>query len=114
VSTVVAFAAAAAIGALLRAEIGRYGNRPDGFPWGTLAVNVTGAFVLGLLHHIGRPTITVVGVAGLGAYTTFSSFARDAVALVEIRQLAWSATYVLTTVLLGVGAAAVGIAIGGR
>lgn len=106
------FVAAAATGALARAEIGRRGNGPDGFPWGTLAVNVSGAFALGLVHDAAPAVLTVVGAGGLGAYTTFSSFARDAVALAEARQLGRSVAYVLGTCVAGVAAAAVGLALG--
>lgn len=109
--TIVAFACAAAAGALARAEIGRRANRPGGLAWGTVIVNVTGSFALGLAHGIGRPLLTVLGVGGLGAYTTFSSFARDAVALVEFKRVAAAAFYVVVTLTLGIGAAALGIAL---
>ena len=55
--------------------------------------------------------MTVLGVGGLGACTTFSTFARDAVALVELRRLATAAFYVGATLVLGVAAAAAGVAI---
>lgn len=76
---------AAFVGAAV-AEAGRRWNRHDGFAAGTLIVNVTGSFLLGLLSNIAPPALTVVGVGGLGAFTTFSSIARDAVALAELRQ----------------------------
>ena len=110
--TVLAFMAAAVAGAMARAEAGRRWNRHDGFPVGTLSVNVTGSFLLGLLTDVAPPVLTVVGVAGLGAYTTFSSFARDAVALAEQRRVGLSAVYIGATCVLGVLAAAAGVAIG--
>src|SRR5690606_32454433 len=82
-ATVVGVGATAAVGGLAGAEAGRRWNRPGGFPHGTLAVNVTGSFALGLLVDATPPFATVVGVGALGAYTTFPSFARDAVALAE-------------------------------
>ena len=109
--TAIAFVVAAGAGALARAEIGRRWNRHDGFPLGTLIVNVTGSFLLGLLSGLTPPAVTVVGVAGLGAYTTFSSFARDAVALAETDKVALAMGYVALSCLLGVGAAAVGVAV---
>ena len=109
--TAVAFVAAAVVGALARAEAGRRWNRHDGIAVGTLVVNVTGSFLLGLLSEATPPTITVLGVGGLGAYTTFSTFARDAVALVELRRAATAALYVGATLVLGVAAAAAGVAI---
>lgn len=109
--TAAAFVLAAAAGALARAGAGSRWNRHGGFPLGTLVVNVTGSFLLGLLSEVTPPTFTVVGVAGLGAYTTFSSFARDAVALAETGELTMAVVYVGASCLLGVGAAAAGVAL---
>jgi CrcB protein len=111
VITAVAFVVAAASGAIARAEAGRRWNRHDGMPVGTLVVNVTGSFLLGLLVNLAPPALTVVGVGGLGAYTTFSSFARDTVALGEVRQVPLAAAYVVLTCTLGITAAAIGVAI---
>jgi CrcB protein len=113
VITVIAFVVAAALGALGRAEAGRRWNRHDGLAVGTFVVNVTGSFLLGLLAGVGPPVATVVGVGGLGAYTTFSSFARDAVALAERRRTALLAVYVVATCLFGVAAAWAGVALAG-
>jgi fluoride ion exporter CrcB/FEX/tetratricopeptide (TPR) repeat protein len=85
VITVVAFVAAAVAGVLARAEAGRRWNRHNGLALGTLIVNVTGSFLLGLPANAAPLTVTVVGVGGLGAFTTFLSFARDAVALFSRR-----------------------------
>lgn len=109
--TAVAFVVAAAAGVLARAEAGRRWNRRDGLPAGTLVVNVTGSFLVGLVVDTAPPAITVLGAGGLGAYTTFSSFARDTVALIEQRREALAALYVGATLSLGVAAAAGGVAI---
>jgi fluoride exporter len=111
VITAVAFAGAAIAGALARAEAGRRWNRTNGFAVGTLVVNVTGSFLLGLLAHAAPLTVTVLAVGGLGAYTTFSSFARDAVALAELRHVGTAAAYVGATCVLGLAAASAGVAI---
>jgi CrcB protein len=107
--TALAFVAAAAAGALARAEAGRRWNRHDGFPLGTLIVNVTGSFMIGVLSEVTPPAITVLAVGGLGAYTTFSSFARDAVALAETNKVTLAFAYVSLSCVLGIGAAAVGV-----
>lgn len=109
--TAVAFVAAAMAGALARAEASRRWNRHDGLAGGTLIVNITGSFLLGLLSDAAPLTVTVVGVGGLGAFTTFSSFARDAVALVELRRIKAAAFYVGATCVLGLAAASAGVAI---
>jgi CrcB protein len=111
VITALAFVLAAAAGALARAGAGRRWNRHDGLAVGTLVVNVTGSYLLGLASGLTPPALTVIGVGGLGAYTTFSSFARDAAALAERRRLALAALYVAANCALGVGAAAVGVAL---
>ena len=109
--TAFAFVVAAVAGALARAEAGRRWNRHDGLAVGTLVVNVTGSFLLGLLSGVAPTTMTALGVGGLGAFTTFSSFARDAVALAELRRLKTAALYVAATVVLGLAAASAGVAI---
>jgi fluoride exporter len=52
-----------------------------GFPWGTLAVNVIGSFLLGLLVQVGlatpvlSPTLRLALTTGvMGGFTTYSSF----------------------------------------
>jgi CrcB protein len=84
-------ALAGAFGAL-----GRYGvhevvqsRAASRFPWGTVVVNVTGSFLLGLLVGLATyqgldPDVrTVVGTGFVGAYTTFSSFSYDTFGLFE-------------------------------
>lgn len=106
-----AFVLAAAAGALARALAGRRLNRAAGFPLGTLVVNVSGSLALGLVAGASAPVVTVVGTAGLGAYTTFSSFARDAVALVEEGRAGTAAGYVAASCGLSVAAAWAGLAL---
>ena len=110
--TIAGFVIAAAAGALGRAEVGRRWNRHH-LPVGTLIVNVTGSFALGLLVNVAPPMLTVAGVGALGAYTTFSSFAHDTVSLIGRRRTALAAAYVAATLALGIGAAALGVAVTG-
>lgn len=109
--TAVAFVAAAAGGALARAAAGHRWNRRLGFPLGTLVVNVSGSFLVGLLAGSAPPALTVIGAGALGTYTTFSGFARDAVALVELRRPGLAAVYVVATCGLAIAAAAAGVAL---
>lgn len=111
--TAVVFALAAGAGALVRAEASRRWNRPHRFPAGTLAVNVSGSFLLGCLSTTAPPAVTVLGVGGLGAFTTFSSFARDTVALAEEGKAPVALAYVGASVVLGIAAAAAGVALTG-
>jgi CrcB protein len=57
----------------------------DGFPLGTLTVNVVGSFVLGLVTFAGLSSdvVLLVGTGACGSFTTFSSFSFDTVSLWE-------------------------------
>jgi CrcB protein len=86
-------------------------------PYGTLLVNVTGSFLLGLVtglaaHHglPGDPTL-VVGVGFAGGYTTLSTWAWETLALVEAGDLPRAAANVGLSVAAGLGAAAVGLSL---
>ncbi|MGH1542075.1 MAG: fluoride efflux transporter CrcB [Arenicella sp.] len=77
--------------AAVRAVVGMLGN---GFPYGTLLVNVVGSFLMGflswlLLHKwaIDESIRYAVLVGLLGGFTTFSSFSLEALQLIE--QQAW-------------------------
>jgi CrcB protein len=115
----VAFAAAAGIGAPARYLLDSYvQDRVTGvFPWGTLAVNITGCFALGLLtglglhHGLDATTRTVVGIGGLGAYTTFSTFTVETVRLAEEGALELAVRNVALGVVLGLLAATAGLAL---
>jgi CrcB protein len=87
----IAFLVAAAIGAPASYVLdGAVQDRVSGaFPWSTFVVNVSGCLVLGILtglglyHGLHATTRTVIGTAGLGAYTTFSTFTYETVRLAE-------------------------------
>jgi CrcB protein len=81
-----------------------------GFPWGTLTVNVVGSFVLGAVTGAAAsPWITaLVGTGFCGALTTYSTFGWETVHLP--RPLA--ALNAIASVLAGLGAAALGLAVG--
>ncbi|WP_284032264.1 fluoride efflux transporter CrcB [Halobaculum lipolyticum] len=83
----------------------------DGFPLGTLTVNVLGSFVLGLVTFLpaGGDVSLLVGTGACGAFTTFSSFSVATVQLWDRGERARAAAFVVAnTVLAGVavGAAA--------
>lgn len=80
-------------------------NRCSGdMPWGTLAANVLGCILMGVLakalfdSSIMRPEFrTALLVGGLGALTTFSSFSFEALSLVNDGQFRTAAGYILMT-----------------
>lgn len=77
------------------------------FPWGTLSVNVTGSLALGLtlpLLELHGPLTNLRGfltVGCIGAFTTFSTFAYEAVMLLQSGERRRAAAYVLASVILG-------------
>lgn len=79
--TAVAFAVAAGVGAVLRATADVVDGDRFRIPLGTLTVNLVGSFLLGAGAGLGSPVFTVVGTAGIGALTTFSTFSGQLVEL---------------------------------
>jgi len=84
-----------------------------GFPWGTLAVNVAGSFLMGVivvvLAHTGNRFAPFVMTGILGGFTTFSAFSLDALTLYERGQAGLAAAYVLASVLLSLMAIVAGL-----
>ena len=80
------------------------------FPFGTLAINVSGAMILGLLTGLalGHDQALLAGTAAVGSYTTFSTWMFETERLAEDRQIAVAVTNVLASLVLGVAAAALG------
>ncbi len=85
--------------------------RSETFPFGTLAVNVLGCFVVGLVSYLAdsRGAFTadtrafiVVGV--LGGFTTFSAFGNETINLVRDAELGLALTNVLAHMLVALGA----------
>ena len=84
------------------------------FPFGTLAVNVSGAMILGLLTGLalGHDQALLAGTAAVGSYTTFSTWMFETDRLAEERQFRRAAANVVVSLVLGVAAAALGRLIG--
>jgi CrcB protein len=107
------------IGSLLRYAVGlaflqRFG---PGFPWGTLAINLAGCLAIGVVAELaqsravgltyGTRVFLTVGV--LGGFTTFSTFAYDALTLANEAFTLPAIAYVLASVLGGILAAFAGV-----
>jgi fluoride exporter len=92
VRTVVAVALASGLGGLARYGLGGLLARrmPASFPWETFTINVTGAFVLGILFTVFTERIGVAPwlraatmIGFLGSYTTFSTWTLESYRLLE-------------------------------
>jgi CrcB protein len=110
---------AGAAGALVRYAIAStIGVRS--FPWATLAINITGSFVLGLLLRASiqrgwhENTVVPLAVGFLGAYTTFSTFSYETFTLGRADRVGTAAVYVAVSVAGGILAALAGYALARR
>lgn len=105
-------AVAGAAGALARYGVGAaVGVRT--FPWATLAINIVGSFLLGLLVATGPARLSAdvrlaLAAGFLGAFTTFSTFSHESVTMVREGRLASAAVYVGVSVVGGLAASAAG------
>jgi fluoride exporter len=84
------------------------------FPYGTLAVNLTGAVILGLITGLALAgdAALLAGTAAVGSYTTFSTWMLETQRLTEERQHRKVIANVAVSLVLGVAAAALGRLIG--
>jgi fluoride exporter len=80
------------------------------FPFGTLAVNISGAALLGLLGGLAlsKDAALLAGTAFVGAYTTFSTWMLETQRLGEERQTWAALANIVVSVLLGMAAAFLG------
>jgi CrcB protein len=85
------------------------------FPFGTLAINASGALALGLLTGLALSgeALLLAGSATIGSYTTFSTWMLETHRLGEDGQLLSGVLNVLVSVVVGLAAVALGRSIGG-
>lgn len=93
--------------------------RGRGFPWGTFAVNIIGAFLLALLLilvlEVWRPVRYVrpfLAVGVLGSFTTFSTFIVDVDQFFANGQLATAVAYLVLSIVAGLAATSAGLVCG--
>jgi CrcB protein len=88
------------------------------FPWATFSINVSGSFAIGLLtaalaRWLPHPNVRLLVIVGfLGGYTTFSSYAYEAFTLADRGEFTLAIGYVVGSVLLGLIAVTLGVAVG--
>lgn len=84
-------------------------NLGTNFPYGTLAVNIIGSFVMGAIieyfsrtlpHSMELRAFLTVGI--LGGFTTFSAFSLDAILLIDRGNAALALAYVLSSVVFSI------------
>jgi len=86
-----------------RATLAAFG---PAFPWGTLAVNLIGGFLMGaLVGTLARLTVPgenwrlLLAVGVLGGFTTFSAFSLDTVTMIQRGNFGIAAIYILVSVI---------------
>ncbi|PJI06760.1 MULTISPECIES: fluoride efflux transporter CrcB [Clostridium] len=74
------------------------------FPWGTFIINITGAFLLGVVTslNVDKNLSLLLADGFLGAYTTFSTFMYEGFNLFEDRKKLNAFVYILSSLILGV------------
>ena len=112
-----AIAIGAAVGGVTRQFVGsavqlRFGSA---LPWGTLLINVSGSFLLGLIvrYALATPTVgpatrALLTTGFCGGYTTFSTFSVETVALLDDGRYARAGGYALASVVCAIGATILG------
>lgn len=118
---VAAVAVGGAIGATLRWGIGSWivGRTGPGFPWHTMLINVTGAFLIGVLMALSLERGVVsgdwrlfLGTGVLGGFTTFSTLSYESIALMQSGQWTAGLVNMFGSGMLGLVAAWLGIVVG--
>ena len=86
-----------------------------GFPWATLTVNLLGCLLIGLLWGLLSRNATestswslFLSVGLCGGFTTFSTFSKEALTMLQAGQIGGFATYIIISVLAGIALAALG------
>ena len=108
------------IGSIFRYALSLYIGRhvPLVFPLGTLLVNITGCFLIGVFYSFAvkytgfNPEWRLFLITGIcGGYTTFSTFSYDGLILIKQGSILYFMLYVLGSVVLGLLATFAGAAI---
>jgi CrcB protein len=116
-------AAGGAAGSVLRYHAGRLvgglAGAGNDFPWGTLAVNIIGSLMMGVLvgwlargslaEHNAEPLRLLIGVGLLGGFTTFSAFSAEMVTMLHRGQAGLAIGYAAASLIAGMAAMIIGL-----
>ncbi len=89
---------------------------PSSFPFGTLFINITGCFIIGVIYALAdkgnllSPGMRLLLATGFcGGFTTFSSFAFENISLLRDGEFFYTSLYILLSVIIGLLAVYLGI-----
>lgn len=116
----IALLAGGFVGTVLRALLAdAWTHDPSSWPWATLAVNVVGALLLGIVVAVlrARPTTSLywrplLGTGLCGGLTTFSALPLELVRMADGDAVGLAAAYLAASVVLGLAAVTAGWRIG--
>ena len=117
----VVVAIGAMIGGLLRygVSLSFSSNTTGAFPWSTLAINVIGSFLLGLVmqfagerHLIGDSAKLFLTIGVIGSFTTFSTFSYESLSLFQSGEVLRGVTYITASNIFSICAAYGGYTLG--
>ncbi|MBE1471905.1 CrcB family protein [Kibdelosporangium phytohabitans] len=100
------------LGAMVGAPVRYLVSRAVRSPWGTFVVNVAGCFLLGLVAGAAGGVHALVGTGFCGALTTYSTFGYETLQFVERKDYRTAALNVGLSVVAGLAAAGLGLALG--
>lgn len=102
------------VGSLLRYLISNLNElyfMQDGFPFGTLAANLTGAFLIGIFtrtftenEKVNRTLILSIGTGAIGSYTTMSTLSTETIRLIEHGEIILAVLYIVISLIGGLAA----------
>lgn len=103
------------VGGILRYLISILIKYQSGFPWATFIVNIAGCLIIGLLwgwssrsSSLSENVMLLLSVGFCGGFTTFSTFSKESVALLQAGNYLTLAVYIASSIAIGILFAALG------
>ena len=103
------------VGGALRYMVSLWLKYSGGFPWATFAVNMLGCFLIGLLwglfcrySNVSQQLLLLLSVGFCGGFTTFSTFSKESLQLIQSGNWMYLALYLLGSIVLGFLLVAIG------
>jgi fluoride exporter len=103
------------LGSISRYAVGEWIHTNNGFPLGTLLINLIGCFCLGWFltyvrqsKKISLEMTSMIGTGFIGSFTTFSTFSVETIQLVQNGLIFLAVMYVLSSIIFGLLLAYIG------